>query len=62
VLPSTPFTINARNIRSDFTYPASWSLERENNGQQLIYTGYSQKGDTSKALSLTGSYSAIILK
>jgi len=61
-LPSAPFTVYARNTRSDFTYPTSWSLERENNGQQRIYTGYSQKGNTPKTLTLTGSYSTIILK
>jgi hypothetical protein len=62
VMPSTPFSFNARNTRSEFTYPSSWALSSNKNGQEVLYTGYSQKGTTSKVFTLNSAYSNIVLK
>ncbi|NNJ88769.1 MAG: hypothetical protein HKP53_05160 [Eudoraea sp.] len=60
--PSTPFLVQARNIRSEFNYPSSWSLSSSKSGQEISYTGFSRKGTTSKIFTLNSSYSNIVLK
>lgn len=62
VLPKTPFAVTANNTRSEFSYPASWTLSNTKNGQDVIYKGFSQKGTTTKNLALNSSYSSIVLK
>ncbi len=62
VLPKTPFAVTANTTRSEFSYPASWTLSNTKNGQEVLYKGFSQKGTTAKNLSLKGSYSTIVLK
>ncbi len=61
-MPSTPFSVMAKNTRSEFKYPDSWTLNESSNGREVIFTGYSQKGAASKKLALKSAYSTIILK
>ncbi len=62
VMPSTPFTVSTAHTRSDFKYPSNWVLNSTKNGQEILHTGYSQKGTTSKKLTLKSAYSNIVLK
>jgi len=62
VMPSTPFSVTAKNTRSEFKYPSSWSLSSNKSGQEVLHAGYSQKGTTSKIFKLNSSYSNIVLK
>jgi len=62
VLPKTPFAVTANTTRSEFSYPASWTLSNTKNGQEVRYTGYSQKGTTAKSLRLNSTYSTLVLK
>ncbi len=62
VLPNTPFAITAKTTRSEFSYPASWTLSNTKSGQEVYYTGFSQKGSTAKNLALSSNYSSIVLQ
>ncbi|WP_297766305.1 hypothetical protein, partial [uncultured Muriicola sp.] len=62
VMPSSPFSVTAKNTRSEFNYPSSWSLSSSKNGQEVLHTGYSLKGTTAKTFSLHSAYSNIVLK
>jgi hypothetical protein len=62
VLPETPFAVTAKTTRSEFSYPASWTLSNTKSGQEVLYKGFSQKGTTAKNLSLNSTYSTIVLK
>ena len=62
VMPSTPFSVTAKNTRSEFTYPSSWTLSSNKSGQEVFHTGYSKKGTTSKIFTLNSAYSNIVIK
>jgi hypothetical protein len=61
-LPTSSFTINVNGINSEFTGPASLSLQRTNNLNSFVSKGYYLAKNSDRAISINSKYGDIQLQ
>jgi hypothetical protein len=61
-LPTSSFTINVNGINSEFTGPASLSLQRTNNLNSFVSKGYYLAKNTDRAISINSKYGDVVLQ
>jgi hypothetical protein len=62
ILPKTAFSVSVKNTKSEFKYPASWTLDSTKQGPQILYTGASAKGSGNRVFKLNTAYSSVVLQ
>ncbi len=61
-LPTSSFTINVNGINSEFTSPASLSLQRTNNLNSFVSKGYNLAKNSDRAISINSKYGDVVLQ